>query len=105
MTGIDTNVLVRYLVQDEPAQAKAATYFIEQECTRENPGFLNHLVFCETIWVLDGCYDQAKETLINTIEQLLRVAQLHIESSHVVWKALEDYREGQAARYQQCDAL
>ena len=96
MTGVDTNVLVRYLVQDEPVQAKAATHLIEDECSRENPGFLNHLVLCETVWVLDGCYNQSKEVLIRTVEQLLRVAELRIESSHVVWKALEDYREGQA---------
>ncbi|GJL50894.1 MAG: PIN domain-containing protein [Nitrospirales bacterium] len=96
MTGIDTNVLVRYLVQDDPPQAKAATYLIEKECTRENPGFLNHLVLCETVWILDGCYDQSKDNLIKTLEQLLRVAELRVESSHVVWKALEDYRNGPA---------
>ncbi|GJL62465.1 MAG: PIN domain-containing protein [Nitrospirales bacterium] len=96
MTGIDTDSLIRYLVQDEPVQAKAATHLIEKKCRREDPGFLNHLVLCETTWVLDGCYDQGKESIMRTIEQLLRVAQLRVESSHVVWKALEDYRKGPA---------
>ncbi|GJL49611.1 MAG: hypothetical protein NPIRA01_08380 [Nitrospirales bacterium] len=44
MTGIDPNVRVRYLVQDDPVQAKAATHFIERECTRDDPGLLHHLV-------------------------------------------------------------
>jgi len=46
--------------------------------------------------VLEGCYHQDKESIMKTREQLLRVAQLRVESSHVVWKALEDYREGPA---------
>ena len=96
MIGIDTNVLVRYLVQDDPAQAKAATRLIEGTCTKETPGFLNHLVLCETMWVLEGCYKQPKAILLNTIEQILRVAQLRVDEPQVVWRALEDYRSNQA---------
>jgi len=94
--GIDTNVLVRYLAQDDPVQAQAATRLIEQTCTKDNPGFLNHLVLCETIWVLEGCYGQPKDTLVITIEQILRVAQLRVDEPQVVWQALEDYRNNQA---------
>lgn len=96
MTGLDTNVLVRYLVQDDPAQSKAATKFIEEQCTRENPGFLNHLVLCETLWVLEGCYRQSKEVLVQTIEQVLRVAQIRVKDPQVVWQALSDYRKSRA---------
>jgi predicted nucleic-acid-binding protein len=94
--GIDTNVLVRYLVQDDLAQAKAATRLIERTCTKDAPGFLNHLVLCETIWVLEGCYDQPKATLVKTIEQILRVAQFRVDEPQLVWQALEDYRDHQA---------
>ena len=96
MIGIDTNVLVRYLVQDDPVQARAATRFIEQTCTSDTPGFLNHLVLCETMWVLEGCYKQPKDTLMKTIEQILRVAQLRVEEPQVVWQALEEFKESQA---------
>ncbi len=95
MTGIDTNVLVRYLIQDDPVQAKAATRFIEGTCTKDSPGFLNHLVLCETLWVLEGCYDQPRGTLIRTIEQILRVAQLRVDEPQIAWQALEDYRNNQ----------
>jgi len=94
--GIDTNVLVRYLAQDDPVQAQAATRLIEQTCTKDNPGFLNHLVLCETMWVLEGCYGQPKGTLVTTIEQILRVAQIRVDEPQVVWQALEDYRNKQA---------
>ena len=96
MTGIDTNILVRYLVQDHPAQSQAATRFIERTCTKDAPGFLNHLVLCETLWVLEGCYRQPKDTLVKTIEQILLVAQLRVDEPQVVWQALEDYRNNQA---------
>ena len=96
MIGIDTNILVRYLVQDDPAQAKSATRLIEGTCTKDDPGFLNHLVLCETMWVLEGCYKQPKDILVKTIEQILRVAQLRVDEPQVVWQALEDYRNDQA---------
>ena len=96
MIGIDTNVLVRYLVQDDPIQAQAASQLIEGICTKDSPGLLNHLVLCETIWVLEGCYKQPKSILVKTIEQILRVAQLRVDEPQVVWQALEDYRENQA---------
>ena len=96
MIGIDTNVLVRYLVQDDPTQAKAATQLIERTCTKDEPGLLNHLVLCETMWVLEGCYKQPKDILVKTIEQILRVAQLRIDEPQIVWQALEDFRGNQA---------
>lgn len=96
MMGLGTNALVRYLVQDDTGQSKAATQFIEKECSEENPGFLNHLVLCETLWVLEGCYQQSKETMVKTIEQVLRVAQLRVEDPQVVWQALDDYRKSRA---------
>ncbi|MGP0591880.1 PIN domain-containing protein [Nitrospira sp. T9] len=96
MTDPDTNVLVRYLVQDDPAQPRAATQLIEKQCSQENPGFLNHLVLCETFWVLEGYYRQTKETLVKTIEYVLHVAQLRVEDPQVVWQALDDYRKSRA---------
>lgn len=96
MTGLDTNVLIRYLVQDDPTQSKAATQLIEKQCSHDNPGFLNHLVLCETLWVLEGCYRQSREILVKTVEQMLRVAQLRVEDPQVVWQALDDYRNSRA---------
>ncbi len=96
MRGLDTNVLVRYLVQDDPAQAKAATRFIETECSSEAPGFVNHVVLCELAWVLEVCYRQSKQHIVRVLEQILRVAQLQVDDPQVVWRALDDYRAGQA---------
>lgn len=95
MTGLDTNVLVRYLVQDDAEQAASATRLIEA-CSRESPGYVGHIVLCELVWVLEDCYHQAKPAILGVLEKVLSVAQLEVESPALVWLALEDYREGSA---------
>ena len=54
--GIDANVLVRHLVKDVPDESERASRFINERCTVENPGFINHIVLCETVWVLRRAY-------------------------------------------------
>jgi predicted nucleic-acid-binding protein len=56
MIGVDTNVLVRYIVGDDPKQSKLAITFLEKTCSKENPGFVNLIVLCELVWVLRGAY-------------------------------------------------
>jgi predicted nucleic-acid-binding protein len=96
MIGIDTNVLVRYLAQDDPDQAKIATEFIEDNCTKDNPGFINHITLCEMCWVLKRLYKTSKEQLAEIIEQLLRTAQLFVQEPQVVWMALEEFKTDNA---------
>ena len=54
MNGLDTNILVRHLVQDDPVQSKKASQFILTTCTREVPGVINRIVLCELVWVLES---------------------------------------------------
>lgn len=71
MIGLDTNVLVRYIVQDEPAQARSATQLIERVLTPEHPGFVNYVVICELVWVLESAYGFARAQIIPVLRQLL----------------------------------
>lgn len=96
MIGIDTNVLIRYIVQDDPRQARAATRLIEGQCSAEDPGFISHMVLCEFVWVLSSAYRYAKPEVIGVLEQLLRVAQLRVENPQILWRALEDFRRHRA---------
>jgi predicted nucleic-acid-binding protein len=96
MTGIDTNVLVRYITQDDPQQAEAASQFIEKSCTPEQPGYVNHIVLCEVVWVLQRCYKTRPEETLKVIEQILRTEQLHVQEPPVVWLALSAARAGKA---------
>ncbi len=96
MKGIDTNVLVRYLVQDDAAQVRAANHFIETVCTEEDPGFISHVVLCEITWVLESNYHQARDKIAGVIELLLQVGNIEVMSPDVVWRALEDFRQSNA---------
>jgi len=96
MTGLDTNVLVRYLAQDDPVQARTASRFIEEQCSAESPGFINHIVLCELIWVLKRCYAVKQEQVLQVIEQLLRTVQFKVQDPEIVWAALRQSRKGKA---------
>jgi predicted nucleic-acid-binding protein len=54
--GLDTNVLIRYIVRDDLVQAEAATRLVESEWTADNPGLINPIVLCELVWVLTRGY-------------------------------------------------
>ena len=96
MKGLDTNVLVRYLVQDDARQAAQASKFIEKHCTEDNPCFVSQITLCELAWVLESNYNQTRADIANVIEQLLQVGQLEVMEPATVWRALSDYKRSNA---------
>ncbi|MBM4123022.1 MAG: type II toxin-antitoxin system VapC family toxin [Nitrospira sp.] len=96
MIGLDTNVLVRYLVQDDPGQSRRASQLISRECTREAPGFINRIVLCELVWVLETAYGYSKEAIAGVLEKVLRTSQFQIEDVQAAWTAFRLYRKGRA---------
>jgi len=96
LIGIDTNVLVRYITQDDELQSGLATEFIESYCSSGKKIFVNHLVICELVWVLKKCYKLSKPKTINVIEHILQISQFSIENVQVIWQALTDYKRGPA---------
>ena len=96
MIGLDTNVLVRYIVQDDVDQAAAATRLIEKRCTEQAPGFVGIPVLVELVWVLTAAYDYEREVVASVVGQLLRTAELTVEDAESVWLALRDFEAGSA---------
>ncbi len=92
MIGLDTNLLVRYIVQDDLDQARVATAILESQCTVEDPGFVNCIVLCELVWVLESSYRYPKNLIAQKIEDLLKVGELEIEDRDEAWSALQIYR-------------
>lgn len=88
MIGLDTNVLVRYLAQDDKAQSAKASHFIETRLTDKSPGYINHIVLIETVWVLESCYAASKQAIANVIQQLASTVQLLLQDGELVLKAL-----------------
>ena len=94
MIGLDTNVLVRYIVQDGPEQAKAAERLIEGRCTAESPGFVGVPVLVELVWVLTAAYRCERPVVASVIRQLLRTAEFLVEDREAAWSALREFEGG-----------
>jgi predicted nucleic-acid-binding protein len=94
MKGLDTNVLVRYLTQDDPKQSVLATREIEGAAARGEKLLLQPLVLCEMVWVLESAYHLPKADILKALERILRTAQFELADKEILWMALNDYRPG-----------
>ena len=95
MIGIDTNVLVRSLVDDDAEQAAAARELLAAASRRE-PAFLCREVVVETVWVLERTYRFARARIAETLSALLAADDLVIEAADDVAEAVARYRRGSA---------
>jgi predicted nucleic-acid-binding protein len=95
MLGIDTNVLVRYLTHDDPAQADAATR-VMNSLSADSPGFLSLIVIAELVWVLAISYRYQKKEIEQVLEKLLRSKEIIIERAETVSQAFRAFRMGRA---------
>jgi predicted nucleic-acid-binding protein len=95
MIGLDTNVLVRYIMQDDAKQAPLATRLVES-LSAEAPGFLPLVAVVELAWVLSSAYDLDRAQLVEAFEGVLRTKELVIERAEVVWKALRAFQSANA---------
>ena len=90
--GLDTNVLVRYLTQDEPAQARRASAIIEGTLAKGGNCYLSVIVLCELIWVLRGAYRLDKRAVLLALDRILETAGFLVEDRDFVRVALEEFR-------------
>ena len=96
MIALDTNVLVRYIVQDDPAQAAAATRLIESECRADDPGMVSSVTLCELVWVLGRGYRTAKARIVSVLRAILSAEELQAEDPELAWRALGHFEAGAA---------
>jgi predicted nucleic-acid-binding protein len=87
MIGLDTNVLVRYIMQDDIRQSPLATRLVES-LTAESPGFVPLVAIVELTWVLSSAYGLSRSQLVEAFELLLRTKELVVERGETVWKGL-----------------
>lgn len=97
MIGLDTNVLVRYLTQDDPVQAAQATEVIERRLTEENPGFISIVATAETVWVLERFYRFSSARIVAAIEGVLGAETLVVENEREVFAAMIALKEGRGS--------
>jgi predicted nucleic-acid-binding protein len=94
MIGLDTNVLVRYLAQDDPEQSKQATDIIERRLTEAEPGLVSIVAVVELVWVLDRAYGLGDREIAAAVERMLQAETLVVESEQAVFSAMVALREG-----------
>ncbi len=94
MIGIDTNILVRYLTQDDPIQSPMATEIMESRISEEEPGFVSVVVTVETVWVLDRAYGFSDGEIAAALERILQADALVVESEQEVFAATMALKEG-----------
>lgn len=95
MIGLDTNVIVRYIMQDEPNQAALATRAIEG-LDADDPGFVSVVTIVELGWVLAACYGLDRAQVADAIEALLRVRELVVDRTDSVARAVREFRRSKA---------
>lgn len=96
MIGLDTNVLLRYLTDDDDSQKAAAERFIHRCASRGEPLFVNQIVLCEMTWVLARAYGLSRLRIADLIADLLMTRHLEFEAKETVVAALHDFRGGKA---------
>jgi predicted nucleic-acid-binding protein len=92
--GLDTNILVRYLTQDDPVQSRIASDVIERRLRGANPGFVSVVAMVEMVWVLSRAYRVPAPDVASAVERLLQVEALEVESAPAVFVAMIALKEG-----------
>lgn len=95
MIGLDTNVLIRYVAQDDAKQSPKASRLIES-LTSDSPGYVSLVSVIELVWVMAGCYALSKDEICEVLGTLLRTKEIIVANADIVWKALRLFKAGKA---------
>lgn len=95
MIAIDSNVLLRYLLQDDKHQSQQASALV----TGAVPVLVTNVVLVETVWVLTGKrYSVDCEAVAGAVSASLEESKIIFEDGRTVWRALNGYKEGAVAK-------
>jgi predicted nucleic-acid-binding protein len=95
LIALDTNVLARYIAQDDPVQSRKAGHVIE-ELTAENRAFIPMVVLCELVWVLRATYKTSRIKCAAVLGYLLTASVFEVECRERCRRFLRSYAEGNA---------
>ncbi|MGA3311056.1 MAG: type II toxin-antitoxin system VapC family toxin [Xanthobacteraceae bacterium] len=88
MIGLDTNVLARLFIDDDPVQARSARQFVAERCSEKNPAFIDRVALCELVWVLSYSHGYGRAEIVRIIGQLLESQEIILEDADAVGAAL-----------------
>ncbi len=93
MIGLDTNVILRYVVRDDPQQYAQSARLIDKQLTSEEPGFISLVVTTEIVWNLMSNYEFSREDVIRILERLLSIESLTLQNASQISEALAAMRK------------
>ena len=94
MIGLDTNVLLRYLAQDDPTHSPRATEIVERSLTVQEPGFVSLVSILEVVWVLKSLFKRSRQQIADDIEMLLAADTIEVQNEQEVYTAVVSLRNG-----------
>lgn len=100
MIGLDTNVLVRFIMQDDPKQSPKANRLMES-LSAEEPGYVTVVSVIELYWVLTSCYALTGQQVKEALDVLLRSKEIVVDQAEQVMRALRVFDVG-AADFADC---
>jgi len=115
MRGIDTNILIRFLMGDDEQQAKKVYKIFKKTESEKNELFVPLLVMLELIWVLESVYEIPRTDILESISELILMPILKFEHQsalqHFTHAAqgnkydLSDLLISHSAKYQGCETV
>jgi predicted nucleic-acid-binding protein len=94
--GLDSSILLRYALEDDPVWTEPATRFIDEQCTIEDPGFINSVVLAEVVWSMRRAPGFSKDHIASFVTELLDSDNLVVENEDEVEAALKAFKGGSA---------
>jgi predicted nucleic-acid-binding protein len=94
MIGLDTNVVLRYLLQDDPKQTRQANEIIDQRLSEREPGFLSLVCVLEIVWVLRSLMGLSAVGISAHLEHLLAANVLVVQNEQQVFEAAFALKRG-----------
>lgn len=94
MLALDTNVLVRFLVEDDEVQTARAAKLVAHAVRRGEPLFVADVVLCETVWVLRASYEFDRQEIADVLQRVLKAAHLTFADSDALKRAAEAFAHG-----------
>lgn len=96
MIAVDTNVLVRYITNDDKEQFILAETLLDNYAGQEKSIFINNIVLCELVWVLSKAYKYKKDQILKTIKLLLSSIEFKFENHELAFLAAIEYETAEA---------
>jgi predicted nucleic-acid-binding protein len=94
MIGLDTNVILRYLLQDDPKQTRQANQIVDRELSEQNLGFISLVTVIEIVWVLRSLLKQNPSQISSHLENLLTADSLEVQNEQQVFDAIFALKRG-----------